>query len=59
MSRHLESRFEKDPVYAEGYAKVINEYMDEGNPPGRVRYLPHHGVVNANRPEKIRVVHDA
>ena len=65
----LESRFKKDPAYAEGYAKVINEYIalghackvssEEGNPPGRVWYLPHHGVVNPNRPGKIRVVHDA
>ena len=31
---------------------------DEGNLPGRVWYLPHHGVVNSNRPEKFRVVHD-
>ena len=65
----LETRFRKDPAYAKGYAKVMEEYIAlghasrvtcaDGNPPGRVWYLPHHGVVNPNRPEKIRVVHGA
>ena len=58
----LETKFRKDPAYTKGYAKVMEEYIAlghasrvtcaDGNPPGRVWYLPHHGVVNPNRPEK-------
>ena len=64
----LEPRFKRDPEYARGYSKVIDEFIAPGharrvtandpNPSGRVWYLPHHGVVSPGRPGKIRVGHD-
>ena len=58
-------QFEKDPVYAARYDKNIQEYIklrfilpveptDTGTP-GRVWYVPHHSVVTANKPDKVRV----
>ncbi|XP_032798778.2 uncharacterized protein LOC116935610 [Daphnia magna] len=64
--QHLSKRFKRDPAYGEKYNKVIQEYLwlghaipvdpsDTGTP-GRVFYLPHHGVTSVNKPDKVRVV---
>ena len=40
-----------------GYAeKVLDEEI--GVTPGQTWYLPHHNVVNKNKPEKLRIVFD-
>jgi len=67
--RHLfmmERRFKKDLTFAEKYEQVVNEYVSLGHKPQelsktgpRTWYLPHHGVVNPNRPGKVRVVFNA
>ena len=64
--QHLERRFTKDLNYAEKYDKCIQEYISNGyaikvptnekGTPGRVWYLPHHGVTSVNKPDKVRVV---
>ena len=63
----LEKRLEKDNVYAElyynemerfinsGYAQKINDNINQS----RIWYLPHFGVLNENKPGKIRLVFDA
>ena len=40
----------------EGYAEAIPS--EQLAPSSRVWYIPHHTVVNANKPEKVRVVYD-
>jgi hypothetical protein len=64
----LERRFKKDPAFADRYRAVIEEYLNLGHAQrvnesngkiGRVWYLPHHGVVNPQKPTKVRVVFDA
>lgn len=62
----LEKRFKRDSAFAVHYSKVVTEYIslghakevDDAEPafPGAIWYLPHHGVVNPNKPEKVRVV---
>ena len=63
---YLLKRFKRDPAYAARYDKVIQEYLSLGHAvpvdpsdsgtPGRVWYLPHHGVTSVNKPDKVRVV---
>ena len=66
----LERRFRKDPAFAERYEAVINEYLqlvyakkllyqELRINSERKSYLPHHGVVHPNKPEKVRVVFNA
>ncbi|CDW61324.1 Gag Pol polyprotein [Trichuris trichiura] len=67
----LERRLINDPYLAGKYVAVIEEYLsydhakvltaEEGNvrPIGRTWYLPHHPVLNPNKPNKLRVVFDA
>ena len=62
----LERRFQQDPDYAQKYHKTISEYISLGHArkidenesgiPGRVWYLPHHGVTSPSKPGKVRVV---
>jgi hypothetical protein len=62
----LEKRFARDPAFAERYSRVMNEYISLGHAvlldvnnsirKGFTWYLPHHGVTNPNKPEKVRVV---
>jgi hypothetical protein len=62
----LERRFSKDPAFADRYKSVIEEYINLGQcsklsagklagAEGRIWYLPH-GVVNPQKPTKVRVV---
>ena len=64
----LNKRFLKNPEFHKdyqnfmndmirnGYAEVVENY-DNGEP-GRVWYIPHHGVYHKNKPDKLRVVFD-
>jgi hypothetical protein len=65
----VEKRLLKDPIIAERYINAIEKYVMDGHarllatselkgPKGRVWYLPHHYVINPNKPSKIRVVFD-
>ena len=66
----LEKSLLRQPQKAEAYKKVMDGYLElgfarkltteeeqESNP--RTWYLPHHGVTNPKKPEKLRVVFDA
>ena len=60
----IEHKFQRNPLYAEKYSSVINDYIDKGfarplkqskllGTLGRNWYLPHHGVVNPMKPDKM------
>ena len=50
-------RSEMEKYFTKGYAKELTDDMLIVNTP--VWYLPHFGVVNAHKPEKLRIVFDA
>ena len=65
----LAKRFLRDPELYTKYKGGIQELLDKGYAervpeqeigatPGRTWYLPHHNVVNENKPEKLRIVFD-
>jgi len=64
----LKRRFIKDDKLFSKYKTSIHEYVDKGyaqqvppdqlNNKERVWYIPHHGVINPNKPDKVRVVFD-
>src|SRR5690348_1893688 len=67
---YMERQIDKDPNLAKLYCERIQYYLENGyarrlseveaNQIGpRTRYLPHFGVVNPNKPGKIRFVFDA
>ncbi|XP_067625660.1 uncharacterized protein [Eurosta solidaginis] len=66
----LERKFSKDPGLREQYTHIMGEYIRKGyvrrlneaeaqQRGKRTWYLPHFGVRNVNKPEKLRVVFDA
>ena len=66
----LQRRLSNNAELCERYSKVLNDYIDSGyarkltseeidRASDRTNYLPHHGVVNPKKPEKLRVVFDA
>ncbi|XP_045027085.1 uncharacterized protein LOC123470615 [Daphnia magna] len=66
----IENKFVYKSNFAERYKAVIYDYVAKGftrplkeselkGTFGRNWYLPHHGVVNPRKPEKVRVVFDA
>ncbi|KAI9559446.1 hypothetical protein GHT06_013436 [Daphnia sinensis] len=66
----IENKFSHNSNFAERYKAVIDDYVAKGfarplkeselkGTFGRNWYLPHHGVVNPRKPEKVRVVFDA
>ncbi|XP_045036869.1 uncharacterized protein LOC123477554 [Daphnia magna] len=66
----IENKFVHNSNFAERYKAVIDDYLEKGfarplkesklkGTFGRKCYLPHHGVVNPRKPEKVRVVFDA
>jgi hypothetical protein len=65
----LKRRFNKDPKLLSRYADVMDNLLDKGyamKVPDKsmemhdktLWYLPHHPVINPNKPEKLRVVFD-
>ena len=66
----LEKKFERNSEFANKYKEAINEYVDKGHAVKLTQensknvtpinnYVPHHGVVNNNKPGKVTVVFDA
>ena len=64
----LEARLDRDPKYADLYYREMERLIREGyavevsfdGPSGRVIwYVPHFGVTNVNKPNKVRLVFDA
>ena len=67
---HLKKKFKKDKGYYDDYKQFITKVLDQGaaeevpvaelhKEGDSIWYLPHHGVYNPRKPEKIRVVFDA
>ncbi len=64
----LRDRFIRDPKYYSDYSKVMDKLLSQGhasivdNPQysdvGRAWFLPHHGVYQPRKPDKLRVVFD-
>ena len=65
-----ERKLKNDPELAEKYKKVIDYYVNRGHAKKmnheeaklrslRTWYLPHHAMLNSNKPGKVRVVFDA
>ena len=68
--KSVELKFQRDAVFASRYSAIIHDYLKSGfarklssheikSNSERVWYLPHHGVVNPQKPDKVRVVFDA
>ncbi len=68
--KHLKRKLNKNPSMRERYKSVVNDYINKGfarklspeeatRSSDRTYYLPHHGVINPKKPEKLRVVFDA
>ncbi|XP_017888927.1 uncharacterized protein LOC108630255 [Ceratina calcarata] len=65
--KSLEKKLDRDEAYAKMYYREIDRMFEKGYaqkatavPLGkRLRYLPHFGVYNINKPNKVRVVKDA
>ncbi|XP_073819921.1 uncharacterized protein [Musca autumnalis] len=66
----IERKMKKDLNFSAAYREIIQKYIDKGYvrklPPEEVRvsserkwYLPHFGVINPNKPGKLRLVFDA
>ena len=65
----LAKRFKRDPLYHQHYVTFMNDLLqneyaervpeNELGPETPAYYLPHHGVYNASKPGKVRVVMDA
>ena len=66
----LEKKFKNNPEFGEKYKATINDYISKGhaskipldeteNDTFVKNYIPHHGVTNVNKPNKVRVVFDA
>ncbi|KAK3726555.1 hypothetical protein QZH41_001957 [Actinostola sp. cb2023] len=68
--QRLRRKFRCDTEFEEKYRKVMEEYIERSyarklsadeikkiSP--KTNYLPHHGVINPNKPGKVRVVFDA
>ena len=67
---NLENKFSKDQLLAKRYSETINSYISKGYPTkiestqgsqqnNITSYIPHHGVINQHKPDKLRVVFDA
>ena len=66
----IERKLEKNPELSNMYHDAINDYIIKGhvrqltleeasNTSSRTNYVPHHCVINPNKPGKVRVVFDA
>lgn len=64
--QHLRRKLSHDPDLHEKYTETVSDYIDKGyarmvdsaDNKGAVWYLPHHPVINENKPGKVRVVFD-
>ena len=63
----LKRKLSRDSTLHEMYTKTVNDYIEKGyaeevtkidSESSRIWYLPHHPVVNVNKPGKVRVVFD-
>ncbi|XP_036347582.1 uncharacterized protein LOC118756960, partial [Rhagoletis pomonella] len=74
MAKHrllnIESRMQRDAVFAENYKREVAKYLDKGYAKPltpdeatvegpRTWYLPHFAVVNPHKPQKLRIIFDA
>ena len=68
--RSTENKLKRNPELADKYQNVMNDYVTKGHAQrmtqeeakattSKTWYLPHHAVVNPNKPGKVRVVFDA
>ena len=68
--RYIEKKMDKDPLYANVYCNKMDEYIkknylrkltkeEAATLSPKTWYLPHFGVINQNKPNKIRIVFDA
>ena len=68
--KSLEKRFSKNPYFFNMYRTQINDYITSGqakllspeeknNTRSISNYIPHHGVLNINKSNRVRVVFDA
>ncbi|XP_065361898.1 uncharacterized protein LOC135955477 [Calliphora vicina] len=66
----IEKKMKRDPVFSKAYKEVMQGYIDKGYvrklssddikvTSFRKWYLPHFGVTNPNKPNKLRLVFDA
>ena len=67
---HLMRRFRADPVMGEKYVAIVKDYLAKNycrklsaeearKRSSKTRHLPHHPVLNPNKPGKVRIVFDA
>ena len=66
--KHLEKRFLRDPLYYQLYKTQIDDMVENKFcekvseediiSPGHEWYIPHHGVINPKKPNKLRIVFD-
>ena len=63
---YLQKRFNKNKEFEKGYVRYMEKIISKGYArkstreaaPGKIWYLPHHGVYHPNKPGKIRVIFD-
>ena len=68
--KYLVRKLQKDPTLKAGYVKAVEGYVASGyarkvsehelkdDKSHGVWYIPHHAVINPQKPGKVRVVHD-
>ena len=67
--RQMRSRFKRDPSYHKDYATCIDNLLQQGfaeevsdchnnDLDGKTWFIPHHGIYQASKPNKLRVVFD-
>ena len=66
--KSIEKKMDSEPSFAQFYCSKIQEYLDKGYavkltnavdyPSPKTWYLPHFGVTNVNKPNKLRLVFD-
>ena len=66
----LEKKFSTNPSLADKYKETMKDYIDKGHATklsqkeaqtvsNITNYIPHHGVININKPNKVRIVFNA
>ena len=65
--KHLKNKFQRDPTFCSYYKQFMNTLMrnrytkksTSSATEGKCWYIPHNGVYNENKPNKIRIVFDS